>query len=149
MAIDIIARGMAGSGGGGGSSDISYIRIQGELNDLPIVGKRVTLPLATDEEAGLIKLSHLPVGELDGTTTPINISSLDSGVYKISGEYVLKSGMTPSQSSPDYLFYVDKDGTVTNVTVQGSTEAIIYNIPTSGDVEEDRYLTYNDWVGSF
>lgn len=149
MAIDIIARGMAGSAGGGGSSNISYIRIQGEEDDLPIVGKRVTLPLATADDAGLVKLSHLPVGELDGSTTPINISLLDNGVYKIKGEYVLKEGMTPSQSSPSYLFYVDKVGTATNVTVQGSTEAIIYTIPTSGDIDETRYLTYNDWVGTF
>ena len=42
--------------GGDVSSLIDYIRISGEAEDLPIEDKRVTLPLATQNRAGMITL---------------------------------------------------------------------------------------------
>lgn len=42
--------------GGDVSSLIDYIRISGETEDLPIEDKRVTLPLATQNRAGMITL---------------------------------------------------------------------------------------------
>ena len=127
----------------GGEGAINNIRIEGETSDLPIVSKRVTIPLATDERAGLVKLSDMPVGEVDGTTTPVVITDLDSGVYKIDGDYRLTDGTTIETSSPDTMFCVDKGTTETTITVISSDGITVYSVPTTGPIEEDQYVTYN------
>lgn len=96
------------------------------------------------------KLSDKPIVNLIGSlTTPVYISSLDDGIYKIKGQYIIGGSNTTVNSSPEEAFFfvshdpdVNKKMTITKM--QGDS-IVLYFLDSDGSFKTDRYITEN-WI---
>ena len=95
------------------------------------------------------KLTDKPIEYLIGTLTiPITISSLDDGMYKIKGQYIIGGNNTTVRSSADDVFFVvshDKDTNGTSITPFQGNSILIYFIQQDGDYVTDKYVT-EKWI---
>ena len=95
------------------------------------------------------KLTDKPIEYLIGTLTiPITISSLDDGMYKIKGQYIIGGNNTTVRSSADDVFFVvshDKDTNGTSITQFQGNSILLYFIQQDGDYVTDKYVT-EKWI---
>ena len=95
------------------------------------------------------KLTDKPIEYLIGTLTiPITISSLDDGIYKIKGQYIIGGNNTTVRSSADDVFFVvshDKDTNGTSITQLQGNSILLYFIQQDGDYVTDKYVT-EKWI---
>lgn len=95
------------------------------------------------------KLTDKPIEYLIGTLTiPITISSLDDGIYKIKGQYIIGGNNTTVRSSADDVFFVvshDKDTNGTSITQFQGNSILLYFIQQDGDYVTDKYVT-EKWI---
>lgn len=95
------------------------------------------------------KLTDKPIEYLIGTLTiPITISSLDGGIYKIRGQYIIGGNNTTVRSSADDVFFVvshDKDTNGTSITQFQGNSILLYFIQQDGDYVTDKYVT-EKWI---
>lgn len=96
------------------------------------------------------KLSDKPIVNLIGSlTTPVYISSLDDGIYKIKGQYIIGGSNTTINSSPEEAFFfvshdADVNNKITITKMQGDSIAL-YFLDSDGSFKTDRYITEN-WI---
>lgn len=96
------------------------------------------------------KLSDKPITNLIGSlNAPVYISSLEDGIYKIKGQFIIsKSKPTVQYSSEDVLFFISHDlelpAKMTITKMQG-TSIVLYFLQTDGTYRTDKYITEN-WV---
>lgn len=96
------------------------------------------------------KLSDKPIENLIGSlNAPVYISSLEDGIYKIKGQYIISQSKPAIQSSAeDILFFVSHDpelhGKMTVTKMQG-TSIVLYFLQTDGTYRTDKYITEN-WI---
>ena len=91
-------------------------------------------------------LSDLPILNLSGSITkPVYISSLEDGVYKISGQYVIGGNNSTIQSSSNDVFFIISRDPSYSITQIQSDSIKIYFIDSDGNCTTDRYITEN-WV---
>ena len=80
---------------------------------------------------------------------PVYISSLDDGVYKIKGQYIIgKSNTTVQYSAEDVLFLVSHDPELPakmTITKAQGTSIVLYFLQTDGTYRTDKYITEN-WI---
>lgn len=99
-------------------------------------------------------LGNRPIDNLDGTLdNPITISDLETGIYKVRGQYKICSGdITTYLSSNDNFFLVDHDGTevtIRKITAHNIIDYVVSNnsivsqtnIPTRQWIESQGYVT--------
>lgn len=95
------------------------------------------------------KLTDKPIEYLIGTLIiPITISSLDDGIYKIKGQYIIGGNNTTVRSSADDVFFVvshDKDTNGTSITQFQGNSILLYFIQQDGDYVTDKYVT-EKWI---
>ena len=96
------------------------------------------------------KLSDRPITNLIGSlNAPVYISSLDDGVYKIKGQYIIgKSNTTVQYSAEDVLFLVSHDPELPakmTITKAQGTSIVLYFLQTDGTYRTDKYVTEN-WI---
>lgn len=96
------------------------------------------------------KLSDKPIVNLIGSlTTPVYISSLDDGIYKIKGQYIIGGSNTTVNSSPEEaFFFVSHDADVNNkitITKMQGDSIVLYFLDSDGSFKTDRYITEN-WI---
>lgn len=93
-------------------------------------------------------LSDTPIINLVGTLSNIiNISTLEDGVYKIKGQYVVGGNYTTIQSSSNDVFFIvshDADSHISITQLQGKSIRIFFINP-DGSYTSDRYLT-EKWI---
>ena len=92
-------------------------------------------------------LSDIPIITLKGTITKtINISSLNDGVYRVSGQFMIGGNHTTIQSSSDDNFFiVNHDKASIAITHLHANSIQIFFINPDGDYTSDRYITEN-WI---
>lgn len=96
------------------------------------------------------KLSDKPIENMIGTlNTPVYISSLADGIYKIKGQYIIGGANTTVNSSPeDTFFLISHDPEINNKStitkIQGSS-ITLYFLESDGTFRTDRYIT-EEWV---
>lgn len=96
------------------------------------------------------KLSDKPIINLIGSlNAPVYISSLDDGIYKIKGQFIIgKSNTTVQSSAEDILFLISHDPElpekITITKIQG-TSIVLYFLQTDGTYRTDKYITEN-WI---
>ena len=96
------------------------------------------------------KLSDKPIENMIGTlNAPVYISSLEDGIYKIKGQYIIGSSNTTVNSSPnDILFFVSHDPEINNkitVTKIEGTSIVLYFLDSDGTFRTDKYVT-EEWI---
>ncbi len=97
-------------------------------------------------------LSDKPIINLIGSlNAPVYISSLDDGIYKIKGQFIIGgSSVTVQSSSEDIFFLVSHDPEVnkkmTITKIQG-TSIVLYFLDSDGTFRTDKYITKN-WIDS-
>ena len=96
------------------------------------------------------KLSDKPIVNLIGSlTTPVYISSLDDGIYKIKGQYIIGGSNTTVNSSPEEaFFFVSHDADVNKkmtITKMQGDSIVLYFLDSDGSFNTDRYITEN-WI---
>lgn len=96
------------------------------------------------------KLSDKPIENLIGSlNAPVYISSLEDGIYKIKGQYIISQSKATIQSSADdILFFVSHNPEInskmTIAKLQG-TSIVLYFLETDGTYRTDKYVTEN-WI---
>lgn len=96
------------------------------------------------------KLSDKPIVNLIGSlNAPVYISSLEDGVYKVKGPYVIgKSNTTVQSSAEDVMFFVSHDPNLhkkMTITKMQGTSIVLYFLQTDGTYRTDKYITEN-WI---
>lgn len=96
------------------------------------------------------KLSDKPIENLIGTlNTPVYISSLTDGIYKVKGQYIIGGSNTTVNSSPeDVLFLVSHDSDIQNkmtITKMQGDSITLYFLESDGTFRTDRYIT-EEWI---
>lgn len=88
-------------------------------------------------------LTDIPIINLIGSlTSPVYITSLDTGVYKIKGQYVIGgNNQTVQSSSSDNFFIVSKEDSMTTITQVQSNSIKLFFIDLEGNCTTDRYIT--------
>ena len=95
-------------------------------------------------------LSDKPIENLIGTlNSPVYISSLSDGIYKIKGQYIIGGSNTTVNSSPeDTFFLVSHDSEIENkitiTKIQGDS-ITLYFLDSDGTFRTDRYIT-EEWI---
>lgn len=98
-------------------------------------------------------LSDVPIVNLIGSlSAPVYISSLDNGVYKIKGRYVIGGDSTTVHSSSDEILFlvtheVDQESgsSQTILTQVNGKSILLYFINEDGSYETDKYIT-ESWI---
>ena len=95
------------------------------------------------------KLTDKPIEYLIGSlTVPITISTLDDGIYKIKGQFIIGGNSTTVHSSADEVFFLvshDEDTHGTSITQFQGNSILLYFIQQDGDYVTDKYVT-EKWV---
>lgn len=95
------------------------------------------------------KLTDKPIEYLIGTlTVPIIIATLDDGIYKIKGQFIIGGNSTTVHSSADEVFFLvshDEDTHGTSITQFKGNSILLYFIQQDGDYVTDKYVT-EKWV---
>lgn len=95
------------------------------------------------------KLTDKPIEYLIGSlTVPVTISTLDDGIYKIKGQFIIGGNSTTVHSSADEVFFLvshDEDTHGTSITQFQGNSILIYFIQQDGDYVTDKYVT-EKWV---
>lgn len=96
------------------------------------------------------KLSDKPIENLIGSlNAPVYISSLEDGIYKIKGQYIIsQSNPTVQSSAEDVLFFVSHDPELEKkmtITKMQGTSIVLYFLQTDGTYRTDKYITEN-WI---
>lgn len=96
------------------------------------------------------KLSDKPIKNMIGTlNAPVYISSLEDGIYKIKGQYIIGGSNTTVNSSPnDVLFFVSHDPEINNkitITKIEGTSIVLYFLESDGTFRTDKYVT-EEWI---
>lgn len=95
------------------------------------------------------KLTDKPIEYLIGSlTVPITISTLDDGIYKIKGQFIIGGKNTSVRSSTDDVFFLvshDEDIRSTSITQFQGNSILLYFIQQDGDYLTDKYITQN-WI---
>ena len=87
------------------------------------------------------KLSDKPIENLIGSlNAPVYISSLEDGIYKIKGQYIISQSKPAIQSSAEDILH----GKMTVTKMQG-TSIVLYFLQTDGTYRTDKYITEN-WI---
>ena len=90
-----------------------------------------------------------PIEYLIGSlTVPVTISTLDDGIYKIKGQFIIGGNSTTVHSSADEVFFLvshDEDTHGTSITQFQGNSILIYFIQQDGDYVTDKYVT-EKWV---
>lgn len=92
-------------------------------------------------------LEDVPIVNLiGGLSSPVYISSLQDGVYKIHGQYVIGgNNQTVQNSSNDVFFIVSKNGSNSTITQIQNNFIKLFFIDPSGNCKTDRYIT-EEWI---
>lgn len=96
------------------------------------------------------KLSDRPITNLIGSlTTPVYVSSLDDGIYRIKGQFIIGGNdSTVHSSAEDVLFLISHDidnpKKVTVTQLQGK-QIVLYFIASNGTYTTDKYIT-ESWI---
>ena len=94
-------------------------------------------------------LSDIPITNLIGSlNTPVMISSLDDGIYKVKGQCIIGGNNTTVQSSADDVLYLvshDADTSSTTITKMQGKSITLYFIQQDGEYTTDRYVT-ESWI---
>lgn len=95
------------------------------------------------------KLTDKPIEYLIGTlTVPIIIATLDDGIYKIRGQFIIGGNNTSVRSSADDIFFLVSHDDNTNgisITQFKGNSILLYFIQQDGDYVTDRYIT-EKWI---
>lgn len=96
------------------------------------------------------KLSDKPIENLIGSlNAPVYISSLEDGIYKIKGQYIIsQSNPTIQSSAEDVLFFISHDPELEKkmtITKMQGTSIVLYFLQTDGTYRTDKYITEN-WI---
>lgn len=96
------------------------------------------------------KLSDKPIENLIGSlNAPVYISSLEDGIYKIKGQYIIsQSNPTVQSSAEDVLFFISHDSELEKkmtITKMQGTSIVLYFLQTDGTYRTDKYITEN-WI---
>lgn len=95
------------------------------------------------------KLTDKPIEYLIGTlVVPITISTLDDGIYKIKGQFIIGGNNTTVRSSADDVFFLvshDIDTHSTSITQIQGKSILLYFIQQDGEYTTDRYIT-EQWI---
>ena len=96
------------------------------------------------------KLSDKPIENLIGSlNAPVYISSLEDGIYKIKGQYIIsQSNPTVQSSAEDVLFFISHDPELEKkmtITKMQGTSIVLYFLQTDGTYRTDKYITEN-WI---
>ncbi len=95
-------------------------------------------------------LSDRPITNMIGSlNTPVYISSLEDGIYKIKGQYIIGgSNVTVNSSPEDAFFFVSHDPDinrkVTITKIQGNS-IVMYFLESDGTYQTDKYIT-EEWI---
>lgn len=92
-------------------------------------------------------LTDIPITNLTGSLSKvINVSSLNDGVFKIKGQFMIGGNHTTIQSSStDCFFIVSHDDTQISITQLCGKSIQIYFIQKDGSYVSDRYIT-EKWI---
>ena len=96
------------------------------------------------------KLFDKPIINLIGSlNAPVYISSLEDGIYKIKGQYIISQSKPAIQSSAeDILFFISHDPELEKkmtITKMQGTSIVLYFLQTDGTYRTDKYITEN-WI---
>lgn len=89
-------------------------------------------------------LKNLPVKNLDAAASPVVVSTLQSGVYRISGTWRMTADDHPRSAAPSDLYYVYNHDNAVRVTRVGAESISEYACGPEGGVTENYYLTESD-----
>ena len=95
-------------------------------------------------------LSDKPIINMIGSlNAPVYISSLDDGIYKIKGQFIIGGSNTTVNSSPEDTFFLvshnpDIQNQMTITKIQGGS-ITLYFLESDGTFRTDRYIT-EEWV---
>lgn len=95
-------------------------------------------------------LSDKPIINMIGSlNAPVYISSLDDGIYKIKGQFIIGGSNTTVNSSPEDTFFLvshdpDIQNKMTITKIQGGS-ITLYFLESDGTFRTDRYIT-EEWV---
>lgn len=89
-----------------------------------------------------------PIINVIGTlSSVINISSLDDGIYKVKGQFIIGGNHVTIQSSPNDTFFIvshHDDSSIAVTQLQGKSIKIFF-INSDGSYVSDRYIT-EKWI---
>ena len=95
------------------------------------------------------KLTDKPIEYLIGSlTVPVTISTLDDGIYKIKGQFIIGGNSTTVHSSADEVFFLvshDEDTHGTSITQFQGNSILLYFIQQDGEYATDKYVT-EKWI---
>lgn len=95
------------------------------------------------------KLTDVPIKMLIGSlVVPVTISSLDDGVYKVRGQFIIGGNNTSVRSSADDVLFLvshDDDTHSTTITQIQGKSILLYFIQQDGDYTTDKYIT-EQWI---
>lgn len=96
------------------------------------------------------KLSDKPIINMIGSlNAPVYITSLEDGIYKIKGQYIIGGSNTTVNSSPEDVFFLvshdpDIPNKMTVTKIQGDS-IILYFLESDGTYRTDKYIT-EEWI---
>lgn len=97
-------------------------------------------------------LSDKPIVNMIGSlNAPVYITSLEDGIYKIKGQFIIGGSNTTVNSSPEDTFFLvshdpDIQNKMTITKIQGGS-ITLYFLESDGTFRTDRYIT-EEWVKS-
>lgn len=97
-------------------------------------------------------LSDKPIVNMIGSLNdPVYITSLEDGIYKIKGQFIIGGSNTTVNSSPEDTFFLvshdpDIQNKMTITKIQGGS-ITLYFLESDGTFRTDRYIT-EEWVKS-
>lgn len=97
-------------------------------------------------------LSDKPIINMIGSlNAPVYIASLEDGIYKIKGQFIIGGSNTTVNSSPEDTFFLvshdpDIQNKMTITKIQGGS-ITLYFLESDGTFRTDRYIT-EEWVKS-
>ena len=98
------------------------------------------------------KLTDKPIEYLIGSlTVPVTISTLDVGIYKIKGQFIIGGNSTTVHSSADEVFFLvshDEDTHGTSITQFKGNSILLYFIQQDGDYVTDKYVNDQNFMSA-
>ena len=95
------------------------------------------------------KLTDVPIKMLIGSlVVPVTISTLDDGIYKVKGQFIIGGNNTSVRSSADDVLFLvshDDDTHSTTITQIQGKSILLYFIQQDGEYTTDKYIT-EQWI---
>lgn len=122
------------------------------MSDVSFLGSMVSNSVTTTEGGGTInydKLTNQPIRNISGTK--VNLSTLDSGVYNISGTWCMCADDVERDTPNDDLFFVSNDDDGCTVTRISAGHIYTLSLPVGGtaaNIEDGTVATWGDLADS-